>query len=349
MKLLIQSRISQLIALFSSFLTSFLIVIIYSLFFVQANQSIVLKSENSPPEITADLKNMSSLGILLLGTGGAGHPGGHLTDAIQVVFLDFQKHVVLLISIPRDLWVKTNPGGETKINTIFSQNPNAMKTLVSQITGVKIDYFISVDFVGFTRTVGLALKGIDVEVAQNLDDQWYPISGEELNTCGKSAQEVAEITVNFKGSALEQQFPCRYERLHFEKGLVHMEGADALKYVRSRHGSAQGDISRGIRQQEILKAVRKKMLSLDTLSSLPDMFLKLTEYVNTDINGAIIQQLSPLLTGAAEYKLININLSFDNVLASSQSSDGQSIVIPKEGINKWDKIKQYVQDKINSK
>lgn len=295
--------------------------------------------------------NLKSLNVLLLGYGGAGHPGGYLTDAIQVLNLDFPKKTASVISIPRDLWIKSENGRETKINSFLNGPPDKrlngidiLKSAIFDITGLNINYFIAVDFVGFMRTIGIELKGIEVEVSETLDDPLYPISGEEVNPCGYTAQEVATITSKYSGLELERKFPCRYEHLRFEKGLVHMEGGDALKYVRSRHGSSEGDISRGKRQQEVLIAIKNKLLSLDTLNNIPGIYQSLVKHVQTDVTLESAKFLAPFLTNFKEFKLVTVNLGPGNVLAVSTSSDKQAIIIPKEGISKWDKVKEYVKE-----
>jgi len=65
-------------------------------------------------------KDPSSLNILLLGYGGAGHSGGFLTDVIQIVHFDFEKQKIAFISIPRDLWVQLPSGTSNKINKAFT-------------------------------------------------------------------------------------------------------------------------------------------------------------------------------------------------------------------------------------
>ena len=154
---------------------------------------------NTPQEIattSAFPKDNKSMGILLLGYGGPGHDGGYLTDAIQLLYFDFINGKLNLISIPRDLWVKVPNNGETKINTVFvsgaknNTGTQIAKQVVSEITGLPINYVIAVDFVGFQKTIGESLKGIDVEVEETLDDPWYPIKGEEQNLCGNTPEEV---------------------------------------------------------------------------------------------------------------------------------------------------------------
>src|SRR3989344_5529015 len=132
-----------------------------------------------------DLKDMKTLGVLVLGYGGTGHPGGFLMDAIQVVYVDFEAQKINLISVPSDLLVKFPDGSETKINESvvkLSAGAKAMKEFLGELLGLNIDYFVSVDFVGFQRAIGLHLKELEVDVAEPLDDPWYPVQGKELET-----------------------------------------------------------------------------------------------------------------------------------------------------------------------
>ncbi len=302
----------------------------------------------------------SKLNILLLGYGGLGLDGGFLTDAIQVLHIDFEKNKMILISVPRDLWVTLPNGQESKINAVLvssaakaekdqfiTTGAHGVKKLIGDILGLPIDYFIGVDFVGFQRAIGIQLQGIDVDVEETLDDPWYPISGEELNTCGLSDKEIADLTTKYSGFELEQQFKCRYEHLHFNKGILKMQGGDALKYVRSRHGSTDGDISRGKRQQQVLSGIKKKLFSLEALDNIPNFYEAFSKHVQTDIRLEILKNLAPALKKYGDYSIIFINLSPTNVLANSRSSNGQSILLPKEGDNRWEKVQQFIFNQLN--
>ena len=319
-----------------------------------STQVLSLTDTDSSPAV--NLKNLKTLGILLLGYGGEGHPGGYLTDAIQVVFIDFEKSRLHLISVPRDLWVKFPGQSVGKINTTITMlsedkdnrvlsGAKNMKNYLSQILGLNLDYFIGVDFVGFQRAIGLNLKGIEVEVGETLDDPWYPVQGLELETCGKTAGEVADLSKKYSGFELERQFPCRYEHLHFEKGTVLMQGGEALKYARSRHGSTAGDISRGIRQQEVLTAVRKKLLSLNVLPGLPDFFRDIVKHTVTDIDADIVKYLLPAAGLAFDFQINRINLSTDNVLSTGNVGSA-AVIMPKDGLHNYTGIQNFIQSQI---
>jgi LCP family protein required for cell wall assembly len=306
--------------------------------------------------------DINQLTILFLGYGGAGHDGGFLVDAIQVLHVNFEKKVAALISIPRDLWVKF-PGGSAKINTalvnqnslgktkedkneFYKKGGETTKNIVSQITGLHVDYFATVDFVGFERLIGQELDGIDVDVAETLDDPWYPIRGQELNPCDYTPQEIAELSSEYSGFELEKKFPCRYERVHYKPGINKMEGGDALKYVRSRHGSAAGDISRGKRQQEVLAAIKNKLLDLKILDNLPSIYNEVVTHVFTDIDLTIAEKLLPAAKSGLDFRIVKINLGPENVLTTGNSS-GAFTIIPKSGDSNWQEVHKYIQEQLN--
>lgn len=344
----------QLIFLLFLGLVSLGISIALTLFLGQRQNGNVLGGETAAVENypqaqvpqVQDLKDLKSLNILLLGYGGAGHDGGYLTDVIQVLHIDFAKPKLQLISIPRDLWVILPNGETSKINQGFTNGGQTSKVMAEVVTGLKIDYFIAIDFVNFQRAVGEFLDGIEVEIPETLDDPWYPIKGEELNTCGMTPEELAEVHSKYSGFELERQFECRYEHLHFEKGSMQLEGGDALKYVRSRHGSSAGDFSRSQRQAVVLEGIRKKLLSLKALDDSIKFFENASKLISTDIDVQAVEYLTPALKAISTTQLQSLVLSTDNVFINGRSTDGQFILLPKEGQDTWDAVHNLVEKEL---
>jgi anionic cell wall polymer biosynthesis LytR-Cps2A-Psr (LCP) family protein len=214
---------------------------------------------------------------------------------------------------------------------------------ISGITGLPVKYFTAVDFNGFKRMIGYELSGIEVEVAETFDDPWYPIEGKQLDPCGHSEEEIANLTNTLSGFALEKEFACRYEHLHYEAGTVHMEGGDALAYVRSRHSTSDFDRSR--RQAEVLQAIRDRLFSLKALNDIPAYFKAFSQHVSSNFDLETLEYLAPLFANAKDMELISINLSTENVLNSS--NDGSYALIPKNGSNDWSGIQAYIQAEMN--
>lgn len=254
--------------------------------------------------------------VLLLGTAGGSHDGPNLTDTIMVASYNLKTNKLYLISIPRDLWL---PSLKTKANSVYQLGLNSgnglnfTKTIMGNIVGLPLRYGLRVDFRGFVSGVD-TIGGVDVKVANTFDDYNYPIAGKEDDLCnfkeeerefseeeakklnipvgkmkvfispeGKIATDAAEEDMGAK------YFTCRYEHIHFDKGVTHMDGVTALKFVRSRHGTngENSDFARSKRQEEVIAAIRGKVLSFETLTNpqrIAELFKTLGKSIDTDIS-----------------------------------------------------------------
>jgi len=303
-------------------------------------------------------KDLKTLTVLLLGYGGAGHQGGYLTDVLQLVQVDFEKSQVTLISLPRDLWVQLPNGQAAKINQAFTlgKDPNnritsggqVAKQMVATATGLKIDYFAAIDFVGFQRTIGENLGSIEVNVQETLDDPWYPVAGKELDACGMSPEKIAQLTAQYSGFELERQFPCRYEHLRVEPGIHRMEGGDALKFVRSRHGSSAGDFSRSSRQHAVLEGIKNKLFTLKALENAPKFFTELSSHIVTDLDVEAVQYLAPAVQNAQSFETKTVTISTDNVLTASKNVSGQAVLIPRAGFSNWSELHDFIKSELGA-
>lgn len=318
----------------------------------------------TPSELTT-LTDVKRFGVLILGYGGAGHQGGFLSDVMLLAYIDTVKKQWALIHIPRDIWV-TLPTGDsslsTKINAALALGTKSgnypikdmgkdavirgsylSRQAVKQVTGLPANFVIGIDFNGFAGAIN-ALRGIDVTVGKTLDDEWYPIKGRELELCGKTPEEVTALSNTLSGFALEKEFPCRYEALHFPAGATHMDGDTVLKYVRSRHSTS--DFDRGVRQQEVMVAIMKKLISLNALDSIPTFFTTLSRAVKTDLTEINIKEIAPVLAQLPTYRQTTIGLSTANTLQSTTTKSGASALIPKAGENNWQDTQGYIQQQL---
>ena len=304
------------------------------------------------------------INILLLGYGGPKHDGPYLTDSMMIARFDPTRSTAYLLSLPRDLWVTLPTGGSgtpQKLNAAYAigldddQYPDkenkytgghsgarAMTSdVVKDVTGLSMTHVLAVDFEGFIQGVD-TLGGIDVKVAQSFEDKEYPLEGKETDLCGKDEKEMEEQLKTATNAAI--LFPCRYETIKFDKGIVHMDGINALKYVRSRHATNGSDFARSERQREIINAVKEKALSLGILSKLPELYKTLASHIATDITIQDVPSFASLLTTWSTYKITSIGLSIDNVLQQGTTSTGLYALFSVEGEGKWTLIKQYLYD-----
>lgn len=278
--------------------------------------------------------------LLFLGYGGAGHAGSLLTDSIIIVHIDTNTNKAALISVPRDLWIPGNRKVNAEGSIIGFQN---IGSSIQNITGTHIDYFVSVDFGGFTKIID-DIGGISVIVPKTFDDPFYPITGQENNTCGKSEDEINQLKAKYSGYQLETQFICRYEHLHFNQGPINLDGTTALKFVRSRHGDS--DFGRSLRQFSVLVGIQNKLISLKSIGKLDQMIGTLFNIVRTDLNAGTIKTLLTVFGDPGKYKISQIQLSTDNVLNEGKSVDGQYILMPRVGNFNFSEIKNFINSNL---
>jgi LCP family protein required for cell wall assembly len=255
--------------------------------------------------------------ILLLGMGGEGHDGGDLTDSMLFISLNISSSSATIISIPRDIWV---PSMEAKINTAYHYGNERRtggglalaKSAVSETLGVPVHYAIALDFQGFVKAID-ALGGIDVMVEHTFDDYKYPIPGME--------------------TAIPES--ARYEHIHFDAGLMHMDGTTALKFARSRHalGDEGTDFARGVRQAKIITSFRDKSLSTSTIFSsetLSNLKSSITSSIDSDIGEVEQGGLFKVLIGLGSKDNIK-NISITDYLLNPKSAKpyaGQWVLLP---------------------
>lgn len=201
-----------------------------------------------------------------------------------------------LISIPRDLWVvvpRTNSaacddGARAKINASFAFGglPRAVHT-VECLTDVRVDHVMAIDFGGF-KEVTDALGGVDLKVDKTITSIHKP------------------------------------HRV-FTKGMMHMNGEQALDWVRQRYQFPRGDFDRVRHQQEFLKALMDKASSSGTItnpSKLNAFLQAITKAVRVDENFSLTDLAVDLrnIRGA--------NLTFlTSPNKGSQTISGQSVVV----------------------
>lgn len=305
---------------------------------------------------------------LLMGYGGGNHEGGLLTDTMMMVIVDPPSKTITLLSLPRDLWVDLPINGDQlsgwKINAAYAIGSDdrsypykpeqftgpagggeLAKYAVKQATGIDVNNFVTLNFSGFRKSIDV-LGGVDVNVEKTFDDYLYPIEGKENDPCDRTPEEL-QMYSTMSAAVTEAAFPCRYEHLHFDKGIVQMDGETALKYVRSRHSAQDGnDFGRAARQRNLILAVKDKMFRLDFFPKIIPFVNTLSDDLKTDYNLTDIQEVLNYRNELGEYKITSTALSNDNVLTIGRSPNGQSIVTSQEGVGKWDLVHNWVKDEL---
>ena len=237
----------------------------------------VAQNQNDTPGTLAyKIHHGERVNILMLGYGGGSHDGAYLSDSIMLISVEGPDRVAMT-SLPRDTFANVaafaNGGSYSgKINAAFaiplsngafgtlkpdySGDYNGGGKLASQVIGdylgVPVDYWVSVDFTAFKKVVD-AIGGVDVNNPYVLDDAQYPIDA----TGG-------------------------YQQIHFDAGPQHLNGDQALIYVRERHSDS--DFGRSRRQQQVTAAIKDKVVSANAVPQLFTLLDALQENVHTNLS-----------------------------------------------------------------
>jgi LCP family protein required for cell wall assembly len=151
------------------------------------------------------------------------------------------------VSFPRDSYVQIPGHGWDKLNAAYAygaqdaakgasdtqkraSGAQLLVKTISQLTGLQIDHYAEVDLLGFFK-LSSVVGGVQVNLCNAVDDSYY------------------------SGAV-------------FPAGVQTISGADALKFVRQRHGLPRGDFDRIIRQQVFIAGVLRNMLSDNVLLDL---------------------------------------------------------------------------------
>jgi polyisoprenyl-teichoic acid--peptidoglycan teichoic acid transferase len=210
--------------------------------------------------------------ILLLGSDNDGKFNfpALLTQVMMIVHIDPAHHSVSLVFIPRDSWVYVpDVGGMHKIDQAFflgaTQHNNfddgvrLARLTVEKDYGITIDRYAWVGLSGFASVIN-TLGGVDIDVSHPIVDDTYPDDSVKSND------------------------PYAYQRLYLVPGPQHLDGQEALEYVRSRHADLIGDIGRTERQQQVLSALKKKLTLVNVATHLTQLIADLQGKVYSDLS-----------------------------------------------------------------
>lgn len=177
---------------------------------------------------------------------------------------------VLLVTTPRDSFVTiTTDDGRSGLDKLTHASnaglDNSIIALENIYEGLHIDYYLRLNFTGCIDVVD-ALGGIDVDSSvefTNGDDAWF-------------------------------------ENFHFNEGINHLNGDQALAFVRERRAFARSDFQRAENQEAAIKGI-----------------------INKATSKTILTRYGEVLDAASDMILTNMPTSFITNLVKGQLSDGK--------------------------
>lgn len=206
------------------------------------------------------------------------------TDSLMLVSINPTTMSIGLLSIPRDLWVQI-PGQEERdrINRAFflgeirgaGGGSRLLQQTVSWNLGMRVHNYVLVDFKVLVDAVNL-LGGIEVAIDYAINDERYPDKN------------------------------YGYDPFYLAPGTHVLNGDDALRFARTRHGN--NDVLRAGRQQQVLSGIRNRALTinfLELVAQLPALLSSLSTNLQTGLD---VQQIVQLAFFARDIKAENITM-----------------------------------------
>ncbi|MCA0146227.1 LCP family protein [Blastococcus sp. LR1] len=219
----------------------------------------------------------------------AGKDSGINTDTMILVHVPADGSRASFVSFPRDSYVDIPDHGWDKLNAAYAYGyaetdesaaesqrqaggAQLLVRTISQLTGLKIDHYAEVDLLGFFN-LSSVVGGVEVNLCEAVDDS------------------------EWSGAV-------------FPAGAQVISGAEALKFVRQRHGLPRGDFDRIVRQQVFIAGVLRKMLSDEVLLDLGkqrELVQAAAESLTVDRNLNLLQlaeQMQSVTAGSIEFQTI---------------------------------------------
>ncbi len=194
------------------------------------------------------------------------------SDVNMIVTVNPKTKQILMTSIPRDYYVTlANKGKKDKLTHAgLGGVENSVKTL-ENFLGIDINYYARVNFTSLIKMVD-ALGGIDVE---------SPVA-----------------------------FTTMHGGYHIKKGTNHLNGDEALGFVRERYGLANGDNDRVKNQQRVLTAMLEKMMSPAVITNYSKVLDSIAGSFETNMSSSEITSLLKMqLNDMAKWDIMQIQLS----------------------------------------
>ena len=197
------------------------------------------------------------------------------SDTMILLTIDPVSKTAGMLSIPRDMWVNIPGFNYFKINNAYAYGEQyhlpgggseLAKKTVDNFLGIPIQYTALVEFQTFENMID-TIGGIDVNVSK-------------------------QLSVDPLGP---------HNTVTLEPGLDHMTGPVALAYARARdvsQGITGGDVERAADQQQVILAIRDKVLApgnfLKLMAEAPTLYAELSGGVNTNLTLDDLRRLAML-------------------------------------------------------
>ncbi len=205
-----------------------------------------------------EVNNLQTINVLVLGVSEDIET--LLTDTIIVCSYNPENNKASMISIPRDTFIgknKNNAKATDKINSLYSKNPEKLLDKVSNIIGIKLDYYVVVNTNTLVQIVDI-IGGVDFEVPINMD---YDDNTQDLH-------------------------------IHLKKGMQRIDGMRAEQLLRFRHNNdgssypanyGDNDYGRMKTQREFMIEALKQSICIKNITKAKTIVNTIFDNIQTNL------------------------------------------------------------------
>jgi LCP family protein required for cell wall assembly len=208
------------------------------------------------------------------------------SDAIWAVNLDFANKRIYQLSIPRDMVATLPNGTRGKINQAQSDGGvSEAKSVISQFLGIPgFDRYMILR-IDATKEFVAAIGGVDVDV---------------------KSSDCLKYKTGCTGETLDYDDSWGHLHIHFKEGMQHLNGEQAVAYMRFRHDWCS-DPCRIMRQQQVMHAMATKLRGdrVNTFMHLGSLLTVFRKYVQTDFSDEELLAIASHFQGMSDNAIVN--------------------------------------------
>ena len=278
--------------------------------------SYTIQSQKSETTVDRDALTSQPFAIFIGGNDEEGqlYTEGR-TDVDMIVTANPSTHQIAIVSFPRDSYIPNPAYGTNAYDKLTHLGVSGIQNTLDGLNSYLglddvIDHYVIVNFTTF-RTIIDAIDGVDV---------YNPYA-----------------------------FGYSYDPdIWFDQGSIHLDGDEALCYVRERHNLPDGDFGRTMHQQIVMKAIIEKLTSASVVVHLESLLKSLDGQFLTDLSGSSIYAFAKMqLSENISWNIVNYHVVGETGSSPCASAGGEylSVVYPYD--NQVEFVAQVMQDVIN--
>jgi len=229
------------------------------------------------------------------------------SDVNIIMVVNPTTNKILTVSIPRDTYTPLGceTGAYDKLTHAGNFGINCSVKTIENLVGIDINYYVRVNF-------SSVIKIIDV---------------------------IGNVDVYSKYSFTDDN------GAHFNSGINSLNSTNALIFARARHQFADGDIQRGLNQQELIKGMIAKLTSLSTLTKIDGIISATSKSIDTNMS---TDDLSKLIKRQLEnnkaWEISTSNLSGVGDMKPTYSMGSRLLYVMHPDAASLARIKQNISD-----